>query len=74
MKIIEFYQDDARVYIVTEFYEGGELLDRLSQKNSFTEAQAANLMKQIISAVNYCHANKIVHRFSLSPFYLVHIL
>jgi len=63
MKIIEFYQDETKVYIVTEFYEGGELLDRLAKQNLFTETQAANIMKQIFSAVNYCHKNKIVHRF-----------
>jgi len=62
MKIIEFYQDETKVYIVTEFYEGGELLDRLAKQNLFTETQAANIMKQIFSAVNYCHKNKIVHR------------
>jgi len=63
MRIIEFYQDEAKMYIVTEFYEGGELLDRLAKKNQFTENQAAVIMKQIFSAVNYCHKNKIVHRY-----------
>lgn len=63
MRIIEFYQDEAKMYIVTEFYEGGELLDRLAKKNQFTENQAAAIMKQIFSAVNYCHKNKIVHRY-----------
>jgi len=62
MKIIEFYQDDQKTYIVNEFYEGGELLEKISKKNTFTEAEAASLMNQIISAVNYCHKNKIVHR------------
>ena len=62
MKIIEFYQDDQKTYIVNEFYEGGELLEKISKKTTFTEAEAAALMNQIFSAVNYCHKNKIVHR------------
>ena len=63
MNIIEFYQDDKKTYIVNEFYEGGELLEKISKKTTFTESEAASLMNQIFSAVNYCHKNKIVHRY-----------
>lgn len=62
MKIIEFYQDETKLYLVSEFYDGGELFDKVSKSSTFTEAQAANVMRQIFSAVNYCHKNKIVHR------------
>ena len=62
MKIIEFYQEESKLYLVSEFYDGGELFDKVSKSNVFTEAQAANVMRQIFSAVNYCHKNKIVHR------------
>lgn len=62
MKIIEFYQDDKKTYLVNEYYEGGELLEKISRKTTFTESEAASLMNQIFSAVNYCHKNKIVHR------------
>ena len=62
MKVIEFYQDEKYFYIVSEFYNGGELFEKISSMKSFTEKQAAQTMKQILSAVNYCHQNKIVHR------------
>ena len=34
--------------------------------NSFTEKMAAEYMKQILSAVVYCHSKSIVHRFFFS--------
>ena len=62
MRIIEFYQDDEHLYIISEFYEGGELFDKIAEETSFNELKAANFMKQILSAIAYCHNNRIVHR------------
>jgi calcium-dependent protein kinase len=37
VKIFEFYQDEKYFYIVTEFCAGGELFDRITQKQKFSE-------------------------------------
>lgn len=65
IKIYEFYQDDDNFYLITEYCSGGELYDRIIAMKSFSERKAAELMKQILSAITYCHARKIVHRFLL---------
>ena len=62
MQIFEFYEDKKNFYIITEFCEGGELFDKIVEKGSFSEAEAAGVMKQLLSAVNYVHTNSIVHR------------
>ncbi len=62
MQIFEFYEDKKNFYIITEFCEGGELFDKIVEKGSFSEAEAAGAMKQLLSAVNYVHSNSIVHR------------
>ena len=36
--------------------------DKVVEKGSFSEKEAAWVMKQLISAVNYIHSNNIVHR------------
>ena len=45
-----------------ELCEGGELFDRIIQKDHFTESQARQIMLQIMKALCYCHASLICHR------------
>lgn len=47
---------------MTELCQGGELFDQIQEFKSFSEKKAAQILKQIISAVFYCHQHKIVHR------------
>jgi len=62
MKLFEFYQDETNYYLITEYCNGGELFERIIRIKHFTEQKAAIIMKQILSAVAYCHKLKIVHR------------
>ena len=62
MKIVEYYEKGEFLYIVTEFLEGGELFDKISQDTSFSEADAARYIGQILMAVSYLHSKNIVHR------------
>ena len=65
MRLYEFSQDSRNFYLVTELCEGGELLDKILALRSFNERLAARIMKQVFSAVAYCHTKHIVHRFVL---------
>lgn len=62
MQIHEFYDDNTNFYIVSEYCQGGELFDKITEKGCFSEKNAAPLMKQLLSAICYCHQNNIVHR------------
>lgn len=42
--------------------EGGELFERIQKKSSFTEKEAALLIKSIASAVQHIHSLNIAHR------------
>jgi len=41
---------------------GGELFDRICEKGSFYEKDAAKIVYTIVDAVNYLHKQNIVHR------------
>ena len=54
-------------YLITEFCNGGSLLDNLKKymenfHRPFNEEIVQYLMKQIVSAIQYLHFNKIIHR------------
>ena len=76
IKLYEVYENDKYIYLIMELCTGGELFDRIVDNTEkgvqFTEKQAANLFKQMMSAINYCHKNGIVHR-DLKPENLLYL-
>jgi len=71
LKMYEMYEDKNKYYIISEYLEGGELFERIIQNDRFSEKDAAKIMKQILSAIAYCHKHHIVHR-DLKPENLVY--
>ena len=45
-----------------EYCPGGELFDKISERNKFTEREAAHIMYDLLKAINHCHSLKIAHR------------
>ena len=62
MKIKGYYQTANHLYIISEYLSGGELFDRIIEVHNFSEAQAAKLIEQVLSAVVYLHKHNIIHR------------
>ena len=67
------FQDDAHTYIVMEYLKGGELLQRIRKKKKFPEAEAAKIMKKLVSVVQFMHYKGVVHR-DLKPEVLTYLL
>jgi len=62
VKLLEAYESRTCVYLVMELVTGGELFDRIVEKGSYSEKDAADLIKQVLSAVAYMHGEGVVHR------------
>lgn len=68
IKLIEVHEDLKYLHLITELCTGGELFDRIiaktqSPEGHFSEKDAANLIRDILDAIAYCHDEKqIVHR------------
>ncbi|KAI8081383.1 uncharacterized protein BX664DRAFT_340270 [Halteromyces radiatus] len=45
-----------------EYVDGGQLLDYIIRHGKLKEKQARKFSRQIVSALDYCHRNAIVHR------------
>ena len=62
VKIYEFFFDGDNYYIISEFIDGGELLDQIHKIQNYCENSAAVILTQLFSAIYYLHQNNIVHR------------
>ncbi|KAL5205184.1 hypothetical protein ABZP36_033393 [Zizania latifolia] len=56
------YEDAVAVHVVMELCAGGELFDRIVRKGHYTERQAAELARVIVSVVESCHSLGVMHR------------
>jgi calcium-dependent protein kinase len=45
-----------------ELCTGGEVFDKIGLVGNFTERVAANLFRQMMSAVSHCHKRKVCHK------------
>ena len=62
VKITDFYTTNTEYILVTEYCPEGELFYEIKNFAPFNEALTGWYMKQILSAVCYCHKLKIIHR------------
>lgn len=62
VQLYEFYEDPSHYHLVTEIVRGGEFFDFIIKSQILSEPIAARFMKQLLSAVSYCHNLNVVHR------------
>jgi len=60
--LFDVYVTESEVQLVMEYVSGGELFEHLVAKGPYSEAEAAQHMRRIVSAVDYLHRHGIVHR------------
>ncbi|OSX70770.1 hypothetical protein BU14_0672s0009 [Porphyra umbilicalis] len=57
----DIFDTSAELFIVLELLSGGELFDQIAEAGSFTEKQAAQVMREITKGVAYLHKSNICH-------------
>jgi len=62
LKLFEVYEDDDSFYLVMELVKGKELFDKIVERGMYSESDAANIVSQVVSAVEYLHDSGIAHR------------
>lgn len=66
MKMIDYFEDEDFVHIVTEICTGGELFDLVvdstTDNGCLPEDQAMSIIKALLESVQYLHSKDIVHR------------
>ncbi|XP_072220704.1 death-associated protein kinase 3 [Leuresthes tenuis] len=62
----DIFENKTDVILILELVSGGELFDFLAEKESLSEEEATQFLKQILDGVYYLHSKRIAH-FDLKP-------
>ncbi|XP_043828001.1 LOW QUALITY PROTEIN: ribosomal protein S6 kinase alpha-4 [Dromiciops gliroides] len=71
VKLHEVHNDQYHTYLVLELLRGGELLEHIRKKQHFSESEASQILRSLVSAVSYMHEEAgVVHRDLKPPEHL----
>ena len=62
IRIYDVFEAKANTYMVMEECKGGDLLDRVTEKEYYTEREARKTCNILFQAMDYIHKKKIAHR------------
>lgn len=57
----ENFEEGQHYYLVLDLVSGGEMFDHLCQQGPYSEADAARLVREVASALAFCHGIGVVH-------------
>uniref|UniRef100_A0A4W5NBV6 Si:dkey-240h12.4 n=1 Tax=Hucho hucho TaxID=62062 RepID=A0A4W5NBV6_9TELE len=66
MTLRDVFESRAEVVLIVELISGGELFDFIAEKESLSEEEAIEFLKQILKGVGFMHTKNIAH-FDLKP-------
>jgi len=72
VNLFEVIETHFHIYLVMELLIGGELFERIKQRTSFTESEAAVIILKLVNAVDFLHKHNVLHR-DLKPENLVYV-
>eukprot|EP00633_Aureoumbra_lagunensis_P003367 CAMPEP_0197291302 /NCGR_PEP_ID=MMETSP0890-20130614/12808_1 /TAXON_ID=44058 ORGANISM="Aureoumbra lagunensis, Strain CCMP1510" /NCGR_SAMPLE_ID=MMETSP0890 /ASSEMBLY_ACC=CAM_ASM_000533 /LENGTH=294 /DNA_ID=CAMNT_0042764059 /DNA_START=46 /DNA_END=927 /DNA_ORIENTATION=+ len=58
----DFVREESQSYLVLEYMQGGELFERIIERERYTEIEARECAQNLLSIVRNLHAKNVVHR------------
>jgi len=62
VKLHNYFEESSRFLMVMEFMRGGDVFERITEHTFYTEKDARELSKGLLSAIEYIHSCRIAHR------------
>jgi serine/threonine protein kinase len=62
IRLLDVFKERDKTYLVMEEMKGGDLLDKIVDKEFYTEDEARKTCRRLMEAIYFCHKKHIVHR------------
>ena len=62
VRLHDVFETPDTTYVIMEELKGGELLQRIVEKEVYTEREARQTVKNLFEAIGHCHKMRIAHR------------
>jgi serine/threonine protein kinase len=66
IKLHDYFTENGNIYLVTEYWEKGDISEYMSKAKSLTNAKIWKFVIEIVLGLKYLHENNIVH-WDLKP-------
>ncbi|MFN6469901.1 MAG: protein kinase domain-containing protein [Nostoc sp. SerVER01] len=61
-RLIAYFEQDQRLYLVQELIEGQNLLEELQQQGAFSEEKIKQLLVDLLPVLKFIHERGVIHR------------
>ncbi|MEH2304788.1 serine/threonine-protein kinase [Nostoc sp.] len=61
-ELLAYFTQEDRQYLVQEFIDGRNLAQELAHRGAFNETQIQQLLNDLLSVLQFCHARHVIHR------------
>ncbi|MHC5933768.1 protein kinase domain-containing protein [Nostoc sp.] len=61
-ELLAYFTQEDRQYLVQEFIDGQNLAQELAHQGAFSETQIWQLLNDLLSVLQFCHARHVIHR------------
>lgn len=61
-ELLAYFTQEGRQYLVQEFIDGQNLAQELAHRGAFNEIQIRQLLNDLLSVLQFCHARHVIHR------------
>jgi serine/threonine protein kinase len=62
LRLFGYFHDKERIFLILEFAGKGEIFKELSSVHRYDEKTAATYIRDVASALDYCHSKHVIHR------------
>lgn len=60
--LLDFFEEDNEFYLVQEFIDGQTLSEEFASREPFSETEAIDLLKDVLSILEFVHSQHVIHR------------